>query len=286
MPEIRTNAFKFKEEESSETCPNCGRPLIIANVFGKPYHKMCPCEEEQNRKHRQSVIEKGTELYRAQIRAESGLLGVWLEKSMDRYNPREGQFEAAAAARDFVARYKAGYTIKVPTEQGYEKAIKNKKGLLLIGSTGCGKTHIACAIANAVSTLAIIPEEDALVAGNLGIIQHHINPVKFINTVNLMTEIKASFSKDRASAGEIITPYQTTGVLILDDVGAEKASEWTQEKLYEIIEFRNTYEKPMIITTNLKPADLQQWLGDRNYDRIRESCKMVAITAPGQRETA
>ena len=284
--EVTTRGFVFKETESEQKCPDCGRNIIIATVFGSPYRKLCVCEEAKLQQIKQRDTLKGIDLYREQMRENSGLDGIWLERSLETFRPRTGQKEAADAARDFILRHINKYKIQETDERGKETNSFNFKGLLVIGSTGCGKTHLAVAIANAIIRDADISDEDAEKAGRLGITQYTANPVKFTNVVTLLQTVKASFSRNDISSEEIIRPFQTTGVLILDDLGAEKTSEWTQERIYEIVEYRNNHKKPMIITSNLKPADLQTWLGDRTYDRVRETCKLVIITAGGQRVTA
>lgn len=284
--ESNTNQIRFREYQTGEKCPVCGRILTFADVFGKPYRKMCLCEEEKAKKEKEADILKGRNLYRSQIEAESGLYGQWLEKSRVPYVCIPGQNEAYNAVLAFVERYKNNYMVAAKNENGREISLENRKGLLIIGSTGCGKTHLAAFAAQAIIDAVRIPEEDALQTGRLGIVQTRMNPVKFVNTVDLMSRVKASFSRNDLRSEDVLSPYEGTGVLILDDIGAEKSTEWTQEKFYEIVEFRNNYRKPMILTSNLKPVDLQDWIGARTYDRIRESCRLVVITAPGQRVTA
>ena len=79
---------------------------------------------------------------------------------------------------------------------------------------------------------------------------------------------------------------KTVELLVLDDLGAEKSSEWTKSVLFEIIDYRYNEMLPILITTNCPPKELKAKIGDRSYDRIREMCALVPVTAESQRKTA
>jgi DNA replication protein DnaC len=75
-------------------------------------------------------------------------------------------------------------------------------------------------------------------------------------------------------------------LLVLDDLGAEKTTEWVQSVIYEIIDHRYNEYLPLIITTNLKAGELAEKLGSRTADRIRSFCKLVMLNLKSQRPTA
>jgi len=75
-------------------------------------------------------------------------------------------------------------------------------------------------------------------------------------------------------------------VLALDDMGAEKPTEWVNERLFEIIDYRYNEYLPVIASTNATPAELKTQIGERSFDRLREMCVFVAVTAKSQRVTA
>ena len=79
--------------------------------------------------------------------------------------------------------------------------------------------------------------------------------------------------KKKKSAEEIIERAKSTPLLILDDIGAEKASEWTQEQLYRIVNFRYEHMLPTVITTNCDGAQLEMALGRRIVSRLIELCR-------------
>lgn len=133
---------------------------------------------------------------------------------------------------------------------------KKGKGLLLYGTVGTGKSHIAACIAN-----ALIDEGSKVLMTN------------FATMVNIL---QSSFDGRQA----YIDGLNNYALLILDDLGAERKSEYMQEQVYNIIDARYRSGLPMIITTNLtaeelkKPSDIGN---GRIYDRILERCHPVEV---------
>ena len=133
---------------------------------------------------------------------------------------------------------------------------KDGKGLLLYGTVGTGKSHMAACIAN-----RLIDEG------------HRVLMTNFATMVNVL---QSSFDGRQ----EYIDSLNRYALLILDDLGAERKSEYMQEQVFNIIDARYRSGIPMIITTNLtaeemkKPTDLGN---SRIYDRILERCHPVEV---------
>ena len=72
-------------------------------------------------------------------------------------------------------------------------------------------------------------------------------------------------------------------LLILDDLGAEKASEWVKEQLYMLVNYRYEHMLPIVVTTNCSGAELEQELGRRTLSRLVEMTKPVNIRASDYR---
>ncbi len=134
--------------------------------------------------------------------------------------------------------------------------------LVFIGDYGCGKTHLAAAIANYRADLGILP--------------------LFVNLPDLMSHLRATFS-----AGSPVTLDQrfeevrTAPVLILDDLGSESSSSWVSEKLYQLFNYRYLAELPTVVTT----ANVEEKMDKRIYSRMQDSrlCRIIAITVPSYR---
>jgi DNA replication protein DnaC len=139
---------------------------------------------------------------------------------------------------------------------------KDGKGLLLHGPVGTGKTYYSACIAN-----ALIDEG------------YRVKMDKFSNIVN---KLQGTFDgKD-----DIIRSLNNYTLLIFDDLGAERKSEYMQEQVFNIIDERYRSGLPFIITTNLPIDEIkkpQEIAYQRIYDRILERCFPVEVTGPSRR---
>ena len=139
---------------------------------------------------------------------------------------------------------------------------KDGKGLLLYGTVGTGKTYFAACIAN-----ALIDEGYS---------------VLMTNFARLTNSIQGTFD----GKNEFIDSLQRYTLLIIDDLGAERKSEFMQEQVFQIIDARYRSSLPMIITSNLTAEEIKkpQEVGySRIYDRILERCFPVAVTGESRR---
>ncbi len=148
----------------------------------------------------------------------------------------------------------------------FSKHRREGRCMLLMGKVGTGKTHLAIAAVN-----------------------HLINEcmVKAIyRTVGtLIGEIRATFN-DRSGESEAHILREVIGadLLVLDEVGATKQSEFELATLFSIINGRYEQCRPTIIVSNLSPAELNDAIGARCVDRIRENgCIGVAFEWESQR---
>lgn len=136
------------------------------------------------------------------------------------------------------------------------------KGLLLHGTVGTGKTYFAACIAN-----ALIDEG------------YHVLMTNFARLTN---QIQGMYEGKQ----EFIDSLNRYTLLIIDDLGAERKSEFMQEMVFNIIDSRYRSGLPFIITTNLtadeikKPKDVGY---SRIYDRILERCFPVEVTGNSRR---
>ena len=140
------------------------------------------------------------------------------------------------------------------------------ESIILCGSTGCGKTHLA------VAMLA----EWLKKSGNMNAL--------FITTPDLLLEIRSSFS-DRATMTEkeLVEHYSTRQLMVLDDLGAEKPTEHAIATLSLILDRRIRQERQTIITTNLTVEEIEAYTNARIASRISEM-KNVAVNMPDYRK--
>jgi DNA replication protein DnaC len=134
--------------------------------------------------------------------------------------------------------------------------------LIFQGVNGCGKTHLAAAIANY-----------RLAQGK---------PVFFVVVPDLLDHLRSTFSPDsKISYDEFSEKLKETPLLILDDFGEQAATPWAQEKLYQLINYRYNARLPMVVTTCLSLDEIETRISSRMVDpRIS---LVFNITAPDYR---
>ena len=133
--------------------------------------------------------------------------------------------------------------------------------LLLQGGYGCGKTHLAAAIANACVELGI--------------------PALFLTVPDLLDSLRFTFNNAEDSFEERFERIRKAPLLILDDFGTQSATEWAREKLFQILNYRYTNRLPMVITTNLGLREIEGRMRSRLSDP--EMVGQVLILAPDYR---
>jgi DNA replication protein DnaC len=147
----------------------------------------------------------------------------------------------------------------------FKDFLAESKGLLLYGTVGTGKTYYAACIANQL----IDSGYDVLMT----------------NFATLTNKMQGTFDGKQ----EYIDSLNRYKLLIIDDLGAERKSEYMQELIYNLIDSRYRSGLPMIITTNLSADEIKR-PGNmdfaRIYDRVLERCLPIAVQGESRRRRA
>ncbi len=133
--------------------------------------------------------------------------------------------------------------------------------LLLQGGYGCGKTHLAAAIANFAVEMGV--------------------PTLFLTVPDLLDMLRFSYDSEDTTFENRFNEIRNASLLILDDFGTQNATGWAQEKLFQIINYRYINKLPLVITTNLSLDDVEARFRSRLSDR--ELVTDVRINAPDYR---
>ena len=154
-----------------------------------------------------------------------------------------------------------GYTPELALAKRYVEQWDSMKaqniGLLLWGGVGTGKSFFAGCIANALLAQGV--------------------PVLMTNFAKILGAVTGMYGMERQ---RFLSSLNTHSLLILDDLGAERNSEYALEQLFGVVDSRYQSRKPMIVTTNLTleelkhPSDLAH---ERVYDRLLERCVPVKM---------
>jgi DNA replication protein DnaC len=154
------------------------------------------------------------------------------------------------------------------------QASKKNEDVLLCGATGCGKTHLAVATLRSKIERSIKPFKD----------YNPTRPALFITVPELLFEIRQTFRDDSFDTEKsLVDKYSSVPLLILDDLGAEKTTDWAESTLYLIIDRRNRDEKWTIVTSNLTLQEIEQSLGARIASRLSDM-KVINIKLPDYRK--
>lgn len=212
-----------------EKCSQCGSPrrriyrfhlFPVPESFGKGqwYWEDCRCIKQERE---------------AQRRARTELLRVQTEDPLP-LGLRNHSFENFKVFSFNQETYKICTSFVEKFDQ-----IKSGQGLVLMGKSGTGKTHLACAIANSLKNKY---------------------RVQFAYVPTLLEKMRKGIIE--------LEPLIHADLLILDDLGSERESAWTTERLLIIVDGRLTNCKPTVYTTNYEAEDLEKRLGMRLTSRI------------------
>lgn len=227
------------DPEEDFQCPLCkDRGIILEGDVGIP----CSCSKQKALQHRFKNSHFGRDL--RQFTPDKFQLQYYRDDVKDTITGqtfREQAGQALTAARDFVTDAQA---------QLYGD------GLLFTGNVGSGKTFLASIIANSLL--------------NSGL------EVLYIVVPDLLDEIRATF--DHRSDTEVTEQYimekaRTVEILILDDLGAHNYTDWARNRLYSIINYRLNHELRTVVTTNLLPQELEEYIGERSTSRLAQMCQ-------------
>jgi DNA replication protein DnaC len=140
--------------------------------------------------------------------------------------------------------------------------ISEGPSLLIAGPTGTGKTHQAYGAIRALLTRGVRLRWEAT------------------TTADLYARLRPRVGHD---AERDLQTLARSPLLLMDDLGAAKTSEWTEELTYRLINHRYEHLLPTLITTNLPTAELRTTLGDRVASRLAEMTERVVLTGPDRR---
>ncbi len=139
------------------------------------------------------------------------------------------------------------------------------RGLWFMGDVGTGKT-----------SLAMLVSQAALAAGR---------SVAIYSLPRLIAEIRRTYDEDsRHSDVELLDRLAAVDLLHVDDVGAERTSEWVLEQVYSIVNARYEDEKSMVITTNITDREaLEEQITPRTVSRLTEMCEEIPVFGEDRR---
>lgn len=149
--------------------------------------------------------------------------------------------------------------------RGIVAVLRTGPSLMLLGPTGCGKTHAAYGAIRALAASGLT-----------------FNWI-FTTAADLYAQLRPRLSVDTEREFLLHARVQ---LLVLDDLGAAKGSEWVEEVNYRLINYRYERQLPTLITSNVRPRDLAAALGDRVASRLVEMTQRAVLKGPDRRREA
>ncbi len=232
-------------DDQTPVCPICGGLGYVYRAVpeGHPdYGRLFPC---------QCQTERRREELRARLYAWSRLRHL-AQFTFDNFQP---------TGRPHTPAHQA-LSLRMAYDAAREYAARPQGWLVLRGPYGCGKTHLAAAIANAAVERGIA--------------------TLFWAVPDLLDELRSGYR-----SGEFDERFRLTrevDLLVLDDLGTQAGTEWAREKLFQLLNYRYLNALPTVITTNLTVEDLDPRLRSRLGDP--RLVRQVVIDAPDYRRPA
>lgn len=256
------NPGDYEDEEGLLVCGVCGEQRqkfidFAAPTEDDPNHTkklkvatMCRCEREvEERRKREKQNEEDMERIRKLKKASL------MDEKL-----------SGATFRNFKPTKYNARNLKLCQRyaEKFDLMLEKNQGLLFWGDVGTGKSFAAACIANYLLEQKI--------------------PVIMTSFVKLLEVIQASREEEPA----ILNRLGYAKLVIFDDLGAERGTDYALEKVYNIIDSRYRKSLPMILTTNLTIEEMKRDMDirySRIYDRIFEICYPMQFTGPSWRKT-
>lgn len=240
----------YKGPDGLIYCGFCRTPKQVKiEVNGVQMTPFCMCKCEAEKYEKEKAEDKARAL-REQI--ERNRRAGFPEEQMQKWT-----FEKDDRANEKISDICQRYV------ENFPKMKSKGKGLMFLGGFGTGKTFLAACIAN-----ALLDEGFSVLMTNFP---------RLINTIYGMREGKQ----------EYIDSLNKYSLLIIDDLGVERQSEYVAEIVQNIVDSRYRAGLPMVITTNLSPKDFsetQDIAKSRLYSRISEMCLPLIVKGVDRRK--
>ncbi len=154
--------------------------------------------------------------------------------------------------------------LRMAYEIALEFAQKPEGWLILLGGYGCGKTHLAAAIANYTI--------------------EHSQPSLFVVTPDLLDHLRSTYSPySTTTYDQRFEEIRNASLLILDDLGSQSSTSWAQEKLFQIFNHRYNAQLPTVVTSNHELEEIDVRIRSRIIDP--DMSRIMTILAPDFRQS-
>lgn len=180
---------------------------------------------------------------------------------------------AEAALQGFPARYRDAEATEpavIDWAQQFTERPADVPSLLLLGSTGVGKTWQAYGAIRIASTVPVITAA--------GLLRRRLWQASTYADFVASMRPRPKFDPE-----QVLTDARTVDLLFIDDLGTAKGSEWVEEITYRLVNGRYEDMRPSIFTSNLSLSELKEAIGDRVASRLAETCERIVLKGHDRR---
>lgn len=234
-------------------CGKCRTPKEKMILIGDDELKvpvMCKCREEKVREEEEEKKRRDAMDRSMRLRENSLMDGKFWESNFNTFRTTKHNARNLKLCKRYAT--------------GFDEMLKKNQGLLFTGDVGTGKTYAAACIVNYLLDRCI--------------------PVVMTSFVKILG-LAQNFRGDEEE--RYIRRMNMAKLLVIDDLGAERSTDFALEKVYNIIDSRYRARLPMILTTNLTLKDMKEATDirySRIYDRIFETCYPMEFVGPSWRK--
>lgn len=176
----------------------------------------------------------------------SGLPPEYINKTLANFEPEQNS-EALSRIKKYI------------TEERWRQGM----GLILVGPVGVGKTHLASGIIHELSKRDIF--------------------VLFLFVPDFLEELRDTYDEDYEEEEDKFELAREAQVLVLDDLGTERITDWAKEKITQLLNYRYNNILPTIVTTNLTLKEMEERIGERALSRLLGRSEIIPIVGKDRR---
>lgn len=228
-----------------DTCAEHGE-FEAKNIFGRVWSKCPQCSAIRAAEYARLEAEADRQHKEERARKLLGRAAIpqrFIGRTFD-------SFEADTDAK------RAALTTLRDYSESFDSYASKGKGLILSGKPGTGKSHLAAAV-----------------------LQAHIGrDVLYATCLDLIRMVRETWRKDsEQSERQVLSYLGSLDLLVIDEMGVQYGTEGEQTILFDVLDARYRDMQPTILLTNQGVEGLRGYLGDRTFDRLRETCRIVAF---------
>lgn len=235
--------LEITNEVKAELCPKHG-PFDSRRVAPRIWSRCPVCQEEARAEEARQEAEAQRRQAEARQRKLLGRAAIperFIGKNFDNFNAdTDAKLGALTVLRDY--------------SENFDRNSRAGKGLILSGKPGTGKSHLAGAV-----------------------LQDHLDKdVLYATCMDIIRAVRETWRKDsERSERQVLSYLGGLDLLVIDEMGVQYGTDGEQTILFDVLDRRYREVKPTILLTNQDAEGLKTYLGERTFDRLRETCRLV-----------